>query len=43
MLLIDITPPVGTAVTSLAVLLSPVGEKWPKLGPPELVPLADWR
>ena len=43
MLAIDLTPPTGRGVSRLAVLLSPVGEKWPKLEPPALVPLADWR
>jgi hypothetical protein len=33
-----------TAETRLAILLTPVGEKWPKALPaPQLVPLAEWR
>jgi hypothetical protein len=39
---IDVTPN-GSDMARLAVLLTPVGEKWPKLAPPEMKPLDDWR
>ncbi len=42
MLAIEVTPEAGTGVTRLVVLLTPVGEKWPRLSPPALEPLADW-
>lgn len=43
LLAIDVTPEADAGVTRLAVLLTPIGEKWPRLGPPALGPLADWR
>jgi len=42
-LAIEIIPQTNTDFTRVAVLLTPVGEKWPQLRPPELAPLADWR
>lgn len=45
-LAIDLNPVSNAAsnnsATRLAVLLTPVGEKWPTLNPPELKPLAQW-
>lgn len=43
MLAIDLTPKADAGVTRLAVLLTPISDKWPQLGPPTLEPLADWR
>ena len=43
LLAIDLTPEASPGVTRLVVLLTPVGDKWPQLGPPALRPLADWR
>jgi len=42
-LAIDLTPEACVGVTRLVVLLTPVGDKWPQLGPPALLPLAEWR
>ena len=42
MLAIDLTPKADAGVTRLAVLLAPVSDKWPRLDPPALKPLADW-
>jgi hypothetical protein len=38
-----VSPEADAGATRLAVLLTPVGEKWPQLGPPALGPLAGWR
>jgi hypothetical protein len=43
LLKVDLDPNVEGGVTRLAVLLTPVGDKWPKLNPPALKPLAEWR
>ncbi len=43
LLAIELTPEAGSGVTRLAVLLTPVGDKWPQLDPPAFKPLADWR
>jgi len=43
MLAIDLSPEAGGGVTRLAVLLTPLGDKWPRLSPPALQPLADWK
>jgi len=43
LLAIDLTPEAGGGVTRLAVLLTPVGDKWPQPVPPALRPLAEWR
>jgi hypothetical protein len=43
MLAIDVIPAAGAGMTRLAVLLTPIGEKWPRLTPPVLRPLVDWR
>jgi hypothetical protein len=43
MLAIDLAPEAEGRVTRVAVLLTPVGDKWPRLRPPVLGPLADWR
>jgi hypothetical protein len=43
LLAIDVTAPAGPGVTRVAVLLTPVGEKWPRLLPPRLEPLDGWR
>lgn len=42
---IDVAVPAARATGDLrvAVLLTPVGEKWPTLPAPALVPLADWK
>ena len=42
LLKVDLTPGVEGGITRLAVLLTPVGDKWPKLNPPALKPLAEW-
>jgi hypothetical protein len=42
MLAIDLSPNTGGSVTRLAVLLTPVGDKWPTLKRPTLNPLNDW-
>lgn len=43
LLAIDLTPETTTATSRLVVLFTPVGDKWPKLSAPSLVPLSDWR
>jgi hypothetical protein len=43
LLAIDVTPAANGSPTRLAVLLTPMGESWPRLPPPALRPLADWR
>ena len=43
MLAIDLSPNTGGSVTRLAVLLTPVGDKWPKLDPPKPQPLVEWK
>jgi hypothetical protein len=43
MLKVDLNPGGEGGVTRLAVLLTPVGGKWPKLNPPALKPLAEWQ
>jgi hypothetical protein len=43
MLAIELTPPGNADVTRLAVLLTPIGDQWPRLRPPAIKPLADWR
>jgi hypothetical protein len=42
MLRIDVSPGAGGQAVRLAVLLTRVGDKWPKLGAPVVKPLADW-
>jgi hypothetical protein len=42
LLAIDLAPEADARVTRLAVVLTPVGDKWPRLNPPNLKPLADW-
>ena len=42
MLVIDVVPETEAAVTQLAVLLTPVGDRWPQRAPPALRPLANW-
>lgn len=41
-LAIDLDPGSNVSTTRLAVLLTPLGEKWPVLNPPALKPLAQW-
>ena len=43
LLAIDVTPEANGSLTRLAVLLTPMGGNWPRLPPPALRPLADWR
>jgi len=43
MLKIDLKPASAGSITRLAVLLTPVGDKWPRLAPPKLTPLGDWK
>jgi hypothetical protein len=43
MLAIDVNPTTDGSVTRLAVLLTPLGDEWPKLNPPAIGPLAKWR
>ena len=43
MLAIDLAPEPSADVTRLAVLLTPVGDKWPQQRPPTLKPLTEWR
>ncbi|HEY3761647.1 MAG TPA: heparinase II/III family protein [Verrucomicrobiae bacterium] len=43
MLKIDLDPNTAGNTTRLAVLLTPVGDKWPTLSMPVLEPLAEWR
>jgi hypothetical protein len=42
MLAIDLDPVTDGNISCLAVLLTPVGDKWPKLNPPPLKPLNEW-
>jgi len=42
LLKVDLNPGVEGGITRLAVLLTPVGEKWRSLNPPALKPLAEW-
>jgi hypothetical protein len=42
LLAIDLSPNTDGSITRLAVLLTPVGEKWPTADPPVLKPLAEW-
>jgi len=42
MLSVDLNPSGAGKMTRLAVLLTPVGDRWPKLNPPASRPLADW-
>jgi hypothetical protein len=42
MLKVDVNPGADEQVVRLALLLTPVGDKWPKLNPPMLKPVADW-
>lgn len=41
-LAIDLDPNTDGSITRLAVLLSPVGDKWPALNAPAVTPLAAW-
>jgi hypothetical protein len=43
MLAIDLIPNTDGSSTRLAVLLTPVGKNWPKLNPPALIPLNEWK
>ena len=43
MLAIDLNPDTTESVTRLTVLLTPVGDKWPKLDSPKLKPLSQWQ
>lgn len=43
LLAIDFNPAPDSGLTRLAVLLSPIDEKWPRPIQPVLTPLADWR
>jgi hypothetical protein len=43
MLALEITPAVDVGVTRVAVLLTPLGDKWPRLETPVLRALAEWR
>lgn len=40
---IDLSANTNERIMRLAVLLTPVGDKWPKLEPPGLEPLDEWR
>jgi len=40
---VDLTPNADGKITRLDVLLTPVGEKWPKLNPPIIKPLDEWQ
>jgi hypothetical protein len=42
MLAIDVDPNTDGSITRLAVLLTPVGDRWPALNPPALTSLAQW-
>jgi hypothetical protein len=42
MLKVDVSPGADERVLRLALLLTPVGDKWPKLNPPVLKPMAEW-
>jgi hypothetical protein len=43
LLAIDFTHVSTESSARLAVLLTPIGDKWPKLSPPTIKPLAEWR
>jgi hypothetical protein len=43
LLVIDVAPETDGSLARLAVLLTPLGENWPRPSPPVLTPLADWR
>jgi hypothetical protein len=43
MLAVDLAPNTDGSSTRLAVLLTPMGDRWPKLSPPTLQPLIEWR
>ena len=43
MLAIDLSPNTDGSVTRLAVLLTPIGDKWPRLNPPKPQPLVEWK
>jgi hypothetical protein len=43
MLVVEMIPKTTGGATRLAVLLSPVGDKWPQLPDPTLQPLSDWK
>lgn len=42
-LVIEVPPAPATADLRLAVVLTPVGERWPPPSPPRLAAIADWR
>jgi hypothetical protein len=42
MLRVDLNPGTEAQAVRLAVLFTPVGDKWPKLDPPIVKPLAEW-
>lgn len=42
MLRVNLNPGTEAQAIRLSVLLTPVGDKWPKLDPPTVKPLADW-
>ncbi len=42
-LTVEVTPTSATTLTRIAVLLTPVGEPWPRLSAPAITPLDDWR
>jgi hypothetical protein len=42
MLKVDLSPDQNESVTRLAILLTPVGAKWPRMDLPKLKPLAVW-
>ncbi len=42
LLVIDVTPETNETVTQLAVLLTPIGDRWPQQAVPTLRPLANW-
>jgi hypothetical protein len=42
-LAIDLSPNTDRNITRLAVLLTPVGDKWPKLDPPKPQSLVEWK
>ena len=43
MLVLDVPGAPAPSDIRIAVLLTPVGDRWPTLGPPQLDPLAEWR
>jgi hypothetical protein len=42
MLVIDVVPEANDTATRLAVLLTPIGDRWPPQPAPTLKPLANW-